>query len=199
MATHSSILAWRIPWQRSKAGYSPWGLKESDTAEWLTLTLHITSLFTRQLHFLFLFFLCLRKNPWLSACAQVTPHLVFLVLSISINCPTPTLVAQEQSLGAILNFSFSHFLFSLHQKVLWPQPPKQLQNSAYLPPSHFLPFWSKSPSFPRVLIWNRMLFLRLVMTHPLTDSLPLFLISKSFLPWATRIVLNISQIICLIP
>ena len=33
MATHSSILAWRIPGeshQRSLAGYSPWGCKESD-------------------------------------------------------------------------------------------------------------------------------------------------------------------------
>ena len=25
MATHSSILAWRIPWSESLAGYSPWG------------------------------------------------------------------------------------------------------------------------------------------------------------------------------
>ena len=31
MATHSSILAWRIPWMRSLAGYSPWGHKELDT------------------------------------------------------------------------------------------------------------------------------------------------------------------------
>ena len=29
----SSILAWRIPGQRSLAGYSPWGLTESDTTE----------------------------------------------------------------------------------------------------------------------------------------------------------------------
>ena len=28
-ATHSSILAWKIPW----TVYSPWGLKESDTTE----------------------------------------------------------------------------------------------------------------------------------------------------------------------
>ena len=28
MTTHSSILAWRIPW--SLVGYSPWGCKESD-------------------------------------------------------------------------------------------------------------------------------------------------------------------------
>ena len=24
VATHSSILAWRIPWKKSLAGYSPW-------------------------------------------------------------------------------------------------------------------------------------------------------------------------------
>ena len=32
-ATHSSILAWRIPRQRSLTGYSPWGHKELDTTE----------------------------------------------------------------------------------------------------------------------------------------------------------------------
>ena len=31
MATHSSILAWRIPWTVSQTGYSPWDHKESDT------------------------------------------------------------------------------------------------------------------------------------------------------------------------
>ena len=33
MATHSSILAWRIPWREELVGYSPWGFKESDTTE----------------------------------------------------------------------------------------------------------------------------------------------------------------------
>ena len=33
MATHSSILVWRIPRQRSLAPYSPWGCKESDMIE----------------------------------------------------------------------------------------------------------------------------------------------------------------------
>ena len=34
MATHSSILAWIIPWtERSLVGYSPWGRKESDVTE----------------------------------------------------------------------------------------------------------------------------------------------------------------------
>ena len=40
-ATHSSILAWRIPGQRGLVGYSPWGLKESDTTEQLTLSLPV--------------------------------------------------------------------------------------------------------------------------------------------------------------
>ena len=33
MATHSSILAWRIPWTEEPEGHSPWGRKESDTTE----------------------------------------------------------------------------------------------------------------------------------------------------------------------
>ena len=33
MATHSSILAWKIPWTEEPVGYSPRGLKESDTTE----------------------------------------------------------------------------------------------------------------------------------------------------------------------
>ena len=39
MATHSSILAWRIPWTEEPAGYSPWGPKELDMTEQLTLSL----------------------------------------------------------------------------------------------------------------------------------------------------------------
>ena len=36
MATHSSTLVWRIPWTEKPLGYSPRGLKESDTTERLT-------------------------------------------------------------------------------------------------------------------------------------------------------------------
>ena len=32
-ATHSSILAWRIPWTEGLVGYSPHGREESDTTE----------------------------------------------------------------------------------------------------------------------------------------------------------------------
>ena len=41
MATHSSILAWESHGQRSLAGYSPRGHKESDTTERLTLSLSL--------------------------------------------------------------------------------------------------------------------------------------------------------------
>ena len=33
MATHSSILAWRIPWTEEPSGLQSWGLKESHTTE----------------------------------------------------------------------------------------------------------------------------------------------------------------------
>ena len=36
MATHTSILAWEIPWTDNLAGYSLWGHKESDMTEQLT-------------------------------------------------------------------------------------------------------------------------------------------------------------------
>ena len=38
MATHSSILAWRISWTEETAGCSPWGYKEADKTEWLNIT-----------------------------------------------------------------------------------------------------------------------------------------------------------------
>ena len=33
VATHSSILAWRIPWTEEPGSYSPWGHGELDTTE----------------------------------------------------------------------------------------------------------------------------------------------------------------------
>ena len=39
MATNSSVLAWEIPRTKEPGGYSPWGCKEYDTTEQLTLSL----------------------------------------------------------------------------------------------------------------------------------------------------------------
>ena len=38
MATYSSILAWRIPWTEEPSRLHPWGCKESDTTERLSLS-----------------------------------------------------------------------------------------------------------------------------------------------------------------
>ena len=42
MATHSSILAWKIPWTEKPGVYSPWGRKESDTTEQLHFHFRLT-------------------------------------------------------------------------------------------------------------------------------------------------------------
>ena len=39
MATHSSILARRVPWIEESGGLSPGDCKESDMTEWLTLAI----------------------------------------------------------------------------------------------------------------------------------------------------------------
>ena len=44
MATHCSILAWKIPWKKNLSGYSPSGCKELDMTE----RLHILSTFIIQ-------------------------------------------------------------------------------------------------------------------------------------------------------
>ena len=38
MATHSRLLAWRIPRTEEPGRYGPWGLKESDMTEATSLT-----------------------------------------------------------------------------------------------------------------------------------------------------------------
>ena len=38
IATHSSTLVSKIPWAEEPGSYSPWGCKESDTAEQLHFT-----------------------------------------------------------------------------------------------------------------------------------------------------------------
>ena len=51
MTTHSSIVAWRIPWQRCLAGYSPWGQKELDTTEQLNFHSSDISVMKNMCHF----------------------------------------------------------------------------------------------------------------------------------------------------
>ena len=87
-ATHSSILAWRIPWT-----ISPWGCKESDTTEWVSL--HFTSLhLMRQV----LFFLE-NKSNWLKVTWSVQFSSVAqscLTLCDPMNRSTPGLPVHHQ-------------------------------------------------------------------------------------------------------
>ena len=46
MATHSSILAWRIPWTEEPVDYSPWDCKKLDTTERLFHCFSLYVLFT---------------------------------------------------------------------------------------------------------------------------------------------------------
>ena len=48
MATHSNILAWRIPWTKEPG--SPWGHKKLDMTHRLTLSLSTTQLVLGQLY-----------------------------------------------------------------------------------------------------------------------------------------------------
>ena len=48
MATHSTVLAWRMPLDRSLAGYSPWGLKESDMTDQLSRAPFLSGSFENQ-------------------------------------------------------------------------------------------------------------------------------------------------------
>ena len=42
MATHTSILGWKIPWPVESVGYSPWGRKESGTGLSTSLSLFLS-------------------------------------------------------------------------------------------------------------------------------------------------------------
>ena len=45
MATHSRILAWKIPWTEEPGSYSPWGCKELNTTERLHFSLHLSCIY----------------------------------------------------------------------------------------------------------------------------------------------------------
>ena len=51
MPTHSSTVAWKIPWTEKPVGYSPWGRKELDMPE--RLHFHFLSLSNYKIYFQF--------------------------------------------------------------------------------------------------------------------------------------------------
>ena len=68
MATHSSILAWRIPWAEEPGGYSPRGCRESDMAELLPhthdcFTMLCSFLLCNEVHQLYVYIYLLPLGP----------------------------------------------------------------------------------------------------------------------------------------
>ena len=132
MATHSSILAWKIPWTR-EPGYSPWGHKESDTTEQLTHTPYFYRMF-QSLDFLLQIFSCylfllhivpsvyfsfsstssfilyrlfgtgdLEATPVVSS-ALLCPFFILLALSGTPSSAPPTVLPDHSSLFSVLRF-----------------------------------------------------------------------------------------------
>ena len=89
MATHSSILAWRTPWTEESDRHSTWGYKQSDTTEWLTLSLHICMYVYKALYIYFLSkwsYLCISFHK-LHAMSQYTvDHLLESILLFMPHC-----------------------------------------------------------------------------------------------------------------
>ena len=76
MATHSSILAWRIPWTEDPGGLRPWGCKESDTTEWLTHVLEWVAISSQGI------FPTQRSNLGLLHCRWILYHCITGELSL---------------------------------------------------------------------------------------------------------------------
>ena len=76
MATHSSILAWRIPWTEEPGGLQSMGLQTLHTTE--RLTLHFVSYILNCLTF------CTMLSP-LWSCALTIPSQLFNILALSLS------------------------------------------------------------------------------------------------------------------
>ena len=91
MATYSGILAWEIPWLRRLAVYIPWGHKESNVTEQLSMHKHIHT-HTQPCP------ICLPE--WLlNACRAINPNWVIL----------RQIHIKIQSLGVNKKFKISHY------------------------------------------------------------------------------------------
>ena len=86
MATHSSTLAWKIPWTRSLVGYSLWGCKESDTTEQLHLLFWWSSGCWKFEHRIYI----ISVSTFLSVSAQACP-----ILCNSMDCSPASIYSRD--------------------------------------------------------------------------------------------------------
>ena len=89
MATHSSILAWRIPRAEDAGGYSPWGYKESETTEYMYPG-------ARHIAYLCLQVPCLWNGDSDSTCLILSVH--GLNETVNVKCFKPCLAESTQQM-----------------------------------------------------------------------------------------------------
>ena len=102
MATHSSTLAWRIPWREEPVGYSPWGHKELDTTERLHFHFHTTIMFKEAI-----------------SEKAMTPHSSTLAWKI----PWVVEPGRLQSMGSLRVGRLSNFTFTFHFHAMEKEMP----------------------------------------------------------------------------
>ena len=82
MVTHSSILAWRIPWTEESGGYSPWGYKESDMTKQLTPSLSQLLIYSGYNIFVGCIYIDIQIYTYSKCLYSVYTLLIFLMLSL---------------------------------------------------------------------------------------------------------------------
>ena len=102
MTTHSSILAWKSPWTEVPAGHSPWGYKEEDMTEWLSISATTYDV------------LVCRASPRI----LTAPHEAGTVILILHNSQPESLLLLLCLQIAHITLSSSHSSFSV--VVFWP-------------------------------------------------------------------------------
>ena len=87
MATHSSILAWEIPWTEDPGGLPPMGSqKESDATEWLTKTKHTTCMYTYMYVYTYIYTYIYKRmcaHPFVHTCTCIHPEFHFSLCDLS--------------------------------------------------------------------------------------------------------------------
>ena len=104
MAIHSSILAWRIPGQRSLVGYSPWGHIQSGMTEWLTHTHMLTDAFegenynhgSNMIIFPILIYHVYSINAFLSQFSHILPQFFLTIMKYRMTWNTMIYICRWQ-------------------------------------------------------------------------------------------------------
>ena len=117
MATHSSIFAWKIHGQRSLAGHSPYGQKESDTSEHTQKSLldtRFVNISVGYLSFFYLFILFIVSFAVQKLFSLMWSYFLFLLLLLVLFNFTHNLnILEEKNFIIFIFFICSEFCHTL--------------------------------------------------------------------------------------